>query len=385
MKFLPAPLRERQPHSPSASIPSASADAAGTPTASALTRMYRYTTISIVVIVLFFSLIAMAEVENPLLQVAMVVATVPAAALSFFWDRRAPAWLTITAVGSASLVWWATLVLQNWPTTVILLCAVMSIVLTQTSHTRWMLWLGGFGFVVAPVGVAFLVAPDGFWLPYLYAAVLAYFIAAVVFVLNRYAWNLYLELDDARRLSAELAVTKERFRFASDLHDIQGHSLHVLKLKTQLVDKLIDRDPAAARAHLAEAQQLINETLANTRSLAFGERHVAVASELANASELFSAAGIRWTVTGEFPSDPNEELFGLVVREATTNILRHAQPSTVEVTLGERHVRISNDGSPASPRPLSGLARLGDRFASAGGTLRTSTTNGVFVTDAELT
>ena len=333
---------------------------------------------------LFFSLIAMAEVEHPLLQVAMVVAAFPAAALSFFWDRRAPVWLTIVAIVCASFGWWATLFLENWPTSVILLCAVLAIVLTQMPRTPWFLWLAGLGYVVAPVGVAALVVPTVFWQSYLYAAVLAYVISAAVFVLNRYAWNLYLELDDARQVSAELAVAKERFRFASDLHDIQGHSLHVLKLKTQLVDKLIDRDPAAAHAHLAEAQQLITETLANTRSLAFGERHVAVASELANASELFSAAGIRWTVTGAFPPDPHEELFGLVVRKATTNILRHAQPSTVEVTLGERRVRISNDGSPASPRPLSGLARLGERFASAGGTLRTSTTNGVFVTDAEL-
>jgi two-component system sensor histidine kinase DesK len=158
----------------------------------------------------------------------------------------------------------------------------------------------------------------------------------------------------------------------------------VLKLKTQLVDKLIDRDPVAAHTHLAEAQQLINETLANTRSLAFGERHVAVASELANASELLSAAGISYTVTGEFPSDPQEELFGLVVREATTNILRHAQPTAVTINLGERRVRISNNGSPASPRPLSGLARLAERFERVGGTLRTSTTNDVFVTEAEI-
>ena len=405
MKFLPARAPERRPSAASASAGvagtgsastglastgaagtgAASTGAAGTAVASALTRMYRYTTISVVFIVVFFAFIAMAEVEHPAIQIAVVVSALPAGALAFFWDRRAPAWITILAVASTTLVWWATLLLQNWPTTVILLSAVLSLVLTQTPRTRRVLWLAALVYVLVPIGVAALVDPERYWLSYLYAAALSFGVSGVVFVLNRYAWNLYLELDEARRVSAELAVTKERFRFASDLHDIQGHSLHVLKLKTQLVDKLIDRDPAAAHAHLAEAQQLINETLANTRSLAFGERHVAVASELANASELFAAAGIRWTVTGEFPSDPNEELFGLVVREATTNILRHAQPSTVEVTLGARRVRISNDGSPASPRPLSGLARLGERFASAGGTLRTSTTNGVFVTDAELT
>ncbi|WP_420810067.1 sensor histidine kinase [Glaciihabitans arcticus] len=155
-----------------------------------------------------------------------------------------------------------------------------------------------------------------------------------------------------------------------------------MKLKTQLADRLIDRDPAAAREHLREAQQLIAETVANTRSLAFGERHVALASELANAEQLFTAAGIAYTVQGELPRGAHDELFGLVVREATTNILRHAQATAVSVNLGADSVRVVNDGSPASSRSLSGLARLGERFEAAGGTLRTSSANGSFTTTA---
>jgi two-component system sensor histidine kinase DesK len=370
--------------SSSAATPASAARQPRGEMASALKQMYRYTTFSIVFIVLFFAFIAMSEVETPWLQVGIVAAALPAAALGFFWERRAPLWLAIVAIACATLVWWATLLLQNWPTTVILISAVLGLVFTQTRRTRWLWWFGGLAYVLAPVGVAALVSPSAGWLSYVYASALGLVASGVVFLLNRYAWNLYLQLDDARRVSAELAVAKERFRFAADLHDIQGHSLHVLKLKTQLVDKLIDRDPAAAHAHLAEAQQLINETLANTRDLAFGDRRVGVASELANASELFSAAGIGWTVTGEFSADHHEELFGLVVREATTNILRHAQPTAVEVILGERHVRVSNNGSPASTRPLSGLARLGERFAGVGGTLRTSTSDGTFVTEATI-
>jgi two-component system sensor histidine kinase DesK len=352
--------------------------------ARALSHMHRYTTISMVSIVLFYTLIAMSQANHPALQLAMVLSAVPVAGLGFFWDRRGPGWLTALALASASLVWWATLLLESWPTSVLLVCVVVALVLTQTSRTRWLSWVIGYLYVLAPVGVAALVSPTTNWLSFVFASTLAYVISLGVFALNRYGWNLYLEIDDARRVGAELAVAQERFRFAADLHDIQGHTLHVLKLKTQLVDKLIDRDPVAAHIHLAEAQQLINETLANTRSLAFGERRVAVASELANASELFSAASIDYTVTGEFPPDPNEELFGLLVREATTNILRHAQSTAVTVDLGERRVCISNNGSPASPRPLSGLARLAERFERAGGILRTSIVDGVFVTEAEL-
>ena len=78
------------------------------------------------------------------------------------------------------------------------------------------------------------------------------------------------------------------------------------------------------------------------------------------------------------------ELFGLVVRETTTNILRHAQPTEVRVELAPGRLRIENDGSPASGRPLSGLARLAERFEAEGGALRTTRDGDRFVTEAEL-
>ena len=204
-----------------------------------------------------------------------------------------------------------------------------------------------------------------------------------LFALNRYGFNLYLEIDDARRVAAELAVVQERYRFAADLHDIQGHTLHVIRLKTQLADKLLDRDPVAAHAQLQEAQELIAQTLAETRSLAFGDRHIAFASELANAEALLVAAGIDWTVSGSLPRGAHDELFGLVMREATTNVLRHAQATTVAVTLEPGRISIVNDGSARTGRTLSGLARLAERFEAVGGTLRTTTADGTFTTTAE--
>jgi len=220
-------------------------------------------------------------------------------------------------------------------------------------------------------------------LPYLTAAVAGWLGTLLAFGLNRYGFNLYLEIDAARRVSAELAVAEERYRFAADLHDIQGHTLHVIRLKTQLADKLLDRDPVSAHAQLQEAQELIAQTLAETRSLAFGDRHIAFASELANAEALLVAAGIDWTVSGSLPRGAHDELFGLVMREATTNILRHAQATTVAVTLEPGRISIVNDGSARTGRTLSGLARLAERFEAVGGTLRTTTLDGTFTTTAE--
>jgi two-component system sensor histidine kinase DesK len=208
-------------------------------------------------------------------------------------------------------------------------------------------------------------------------------IAVAVVRGNSCAFGLYLEIDHARRDTAELAVMRERYRFAADLHDIQGQALHVSRLKLQLADKLLDRDPELARTHVREAEQLIAETIAETRGLAYGERSVTLAGELANSQSLVLAAGIELEVRGKAPmGHPLDELFALVVRETTTNLLRHAHADHVVVDLGPDSVRIVNDGVTEKTQALSGLARLGGRFAAVGGTLETRRDGATFTTTA---
>jgi two-component system sensor histidine kinase DesK len=176
---------------------------------------------------------------------------------------------------------------------------------------------------------------------------------------------------------------RERYRFSVDLHDIQGQALHVGRLQLQLADKTLDRDPAAARRHLREAEQLIVQTIAETRRLAYGERTLTLAGELANSAELIRAAGIELEVTGAPPvGHPADDLFGHVVREATTNLLRHAQAERVTIVLGLEFVQVVNDGAAEPMRGLSGLGRLGERFAAVGGTVTTRHENGRFLVEA---
>jgi two-component system sensor histidine kinase DesK len=87
-------------------------------------------------------------------------------------------------------------------------------------------------------------------------------------------------------------------------------------------------------------------------------------------------------VTGTPVPGANDELFGLVMREATTNILRHSQATQVNVVVEPRRLLVTNDGSAPSTRPLSGLARLAERCEAAGGMLRTSVSDGLFTTEA---
>lgn len=349
-----------------------------------MSRMRRYTTISLCVVVLTLVGTSALQMESPFEQVFVVVVGAAVTAQTVFWERRPPLWLALVAVGSSAALWSVGVAGRNIPLTALLFAIAVAL---QVSHLRThRLWwsMTGLAAVLAPVGVAALLAPEQNWLPWLLAGTISYVAAAGFFLLNDYGWGLYLEIDTARQVGAQLAVAQERYRFAADLHDIQGHTLHVIRLKTQLAKKLIDRDPDAAKAQLGEAEELIVETLANTRSLAFGERQVALASELANAEELLVAAGIGWTVNGSPTPGPHDELLGLVMRESTTNMLRHAQPTTVTVTLGPGRLVVTNDGSPATSRPPSGLATLGERFAAVGGSLRTSVTDGVFTTEARL-
>lgn len=350
----------------------------------ALARMRRYTTISLSFALGAFVILIVISAPTVPLQIITAIVGAMVIALSVFWERRAPTWLQVAGVISSGGLWCYQLAIMGSPLLVLLYTLAIAV---HLSHARRHLWLwaaAGLGFVLGPIAAAVMVSPTSNWAPWLVVALASYVASLGFFLLNRYAWGLYLEIDSLRRGSAELAVAQERYRFATDLHDIQGHTLHVIRLKTRLATRLLERDPAAAREHLEEADQLIGETLANTRSLAFGDRHVALASELANAGELLQAAGITWTVTGTSTAGEHDELLGLVMRETTTNVLRHSQATEVSVELAPQRLVIRNDGSPANMRPLSGLARLAERFEVAGGTLRTSLSQGQFTTEASI-
>nr|WP_323747417.1 histidine kinase [Catenulispora rubra] len=197
-------------------------------------------------------------------------------------------------------------------------------------------------------------------------------------------YDLIAELEQSREREAELAVVRERMRFASDLHDIQGHTLHVVKLKIALAEKLLDSDPERVREELLEMHTLVGDTIAQTKELAYAQRRLNLSSELENAKNLFEAAGIHVRVEREAEVDTRaSELLGQVLRETTTNILRHAQASRVQITLARSSIAIANDGAPDTPLPeLGGLSILGQRLADNGGELTVEQKDGRFLTAA---
>ncbi|WP_229053153.1 sensor histidine kinase [Aeromicrobium sp. Leaf350] len=201
---------------------------------------------------------------------------------------------------------------------------------------------------------------------------------------NQRFYDVVADLEWALDREAELAVARERVRFASDLHDIQGHTLHVVKLKIALAQRLLHTDPAQVEQELRETYELVGDTITQTKELAHAQRRLNLTAELENAKNLFEAAGIRVRVERAEDADPRvSELLAQVLRETTTNVLRHARADLVQITLSAEGIAIVNDGTDLTSVPeLSGLGTLQHRVADAGGELRVDVEHGRFSTVA---
>ncbi|USQ80865.1 sensor histidine kinase [Ornithinimicrobium faecis] len=201
---------------------------------------------------------------------------------------------------------------------------------------------------------------------------------------NKGFYDVVADLEEAREREAELAVVRERMRFASDLHDIQGHTLHVVKLKLALAQKLVHSDPDRLEQELRESYTLVGDTIAQTKELAYGRRKLNIAAELENARNLLEATGIRVSIDRlDVESAGANDLLGQVLRETTTNILRHSQATVVRIALAAHSITIVNDGSADDTLPeLRGLATLKRRVAAESGELTVALDDGWFRTSA---
>ncbi|MEN3306870.1 MAG: two-component system, NarL family, sensor histidine kinase DesK [Micromonosporaceae bacterium] len=182
------------------------------------------------------------------------------------------------------------------------------------------------------------------------------------------------ELTAARSEVARLAAENERTRIARDLHDLLGHSLTTITVKAGLARRLAERgQPDRALAEIGEVERLSRRTLADVRAAVSGQRDIRLASELATAREVLRAAGIAADLPASVDIvDPAlSELFGWIVREGVTNVVRHSRASRCGIVLGPGSMEIVDDGRGGSPAggPGTGLTGLRERVAAAGGTV----------------
>lgn len=197
-------------------------------------------------------------------------------------------------------------------------------------------------------------------------------IAAIVGLftgVTRYVIDASISHEETER---NLLVVRERERVARDVHDILGHTLTVVSMKAELAERLIDVDPERAAAEVRDIQSLSREAIAELRATVGTLRARRLEDELSAAREVLADAGVVATITGEVEQvEPRfRVLFAWVVREAVTNVVRHAGARRCVIQVGPREVHVTDDGCGLGRAPLgNGLRGLQERVTEAGGTV----------------
>jgi two-component system sensor histidine kinase DesK len=172
-----------------------------------------------------------------------------------------------------------------------------------------------------------------------------------------------------------LAKVAERERIARDLHDVLGHTLSVIILKSELAGKLVDRDPQRAGNEIREVEQISRQALSEVRDAIRGYRSQGLAAELAQAKSTLETAGVAVKCETARVALPalQEGVLSMAVREAVTNVVRHAQARTCSLRLEQRNgscrLEIEDDGRGGSPGEGNGLRGMRERVEMLGGTL----------------
>jgi two-component system sensor histidine kinase DesK len=188
------------------------------------------------------------------------------------------------------------------------------------------------------------------------------------------------EKDAALRLSQDevrrLAVLAERERIGRDLHDLLGHTLSLVTLKSELARKLALADPPRAQREMEEVERVSRHALAEVRAAVTGMRRSDLAAELASARLMLEASNITFDAAVpaalDLPTETEASL-ALVLREAVTNIHRHAQATTASVVFSREtecfHMRISDNGRGGLAAHGNGISGMRERVRALGGTL----------------
>lgn len=324
-------------------------------------------------------------------------------------------WVFITPLfgGHYDLTWWL-MTVGSYPL-FLLLFAMTQRVPKRLAH-RYALGMGALGMVLLPwypSGVSYFIYATVMMRPHRigFAAYLAMLLAAnalfsIWALYVGYPWQALLSIvvssvivsivvdvqrrflarDAALKLSQDeirrIAATAERERIGRDLHDLLGHTLSLITLKLELSRKLLDRDLQAARREIGETESVARKALAEVRSAVTGIRATDLAAELAAARLMLESSCVHLEC-GELPSDlPRraECALALILREAATNIARHAAASRARVELRREgdllHLSVIDNGRGGVSAEGNGLRGMRERVQALGGALNIDSEKG---------
>jgi two-component system sensor histidine kinase DesK len=280
----------------------------------------------------------------------------PAAEPSEVWKRRATVAFLVLLVISLNLA-----LGSEWRVLFFHLNIVAGIMLLTRDAYVAIACLAAVAFVLGVfMGMAWLVLPTaalGLW--------------ATAFVRQL---TTVTELRLAREELAKMAVNEERLRFARDLHDLLGHSLSLITLKSELAGRLLPEEPEKAETEVHDIEEVARQALREVREAVAGYRSPTLDEELAGAAEMLAAADIDFELENEAGLLPREidGVLAWTVREGTTNVIRHSEAQNCHISLaredGMVQATITDDGRGDSDQeaPGSGLSGLAERVATFG-------------------
>ena len=286
---------------------------------------------------------------------------------------RSPGWLKFGILVTEVLVTFLPLLAvgASWPGMAGFLAA--SVLLVVPGRTAWSL----VGAIMAGLFAAALTVGLGVGTAaYLTIASLA--VGLTLLGVSRLG-SMVRHADSRQTEVAQLAVVRERMRFARDLHDLLGASLSAITLRAELTKRLMRSDPATASTELGNVVDIARQAAAEVRQMADGYRNISLAREVAAAASLLASAGVAAQVEmncGILP-DKIDRVLAMTLRELITNVLRHSSARNCWIALGQDDgyvtLSVANDGvarSAVAHRERGGLENLAARLDTVGGTLR---------------
>jgi two-component system sensor histidine kinase DesK len=194
------------------------------------------------------------------------------------------------------------------------------------------------------------------------------------------------KLGLANQEITHLVKVAERERIARDLHDVLGHTLSVVVLKSELAGRLFERDPQRARTEIEEVEQIARKALSEVREAIRGYRAEGLAAEIDRAHKTLEAAGVKLQCGAKPPAmrATEETVLSLIVREAVTNIVRHAQASHCRLEFAKDEkgtsLTVEDDGRGGIRQEGNGLRGMRERAESLGGWLKIDSAQGTRLT-----
>ncbi|MDN6258445.1 MAG: histidine kinase [Corynebacterium sp.] len=295
---------------------------------------------------------------------------------------RRPTGRLVAATGAATAVVWTLGVLLyvagSSTTAVTGLCLVfIAIIVAPTAVLPWLPWRWTLTLVLS-AATSVLMWDELEWLPLFFGTFLMTTVVA-----SAWTVNIAKQLDRARLTDAALQVSEERLRFSQELHDTLGQRLAAMSLKAELARALVARGDERADGELAQLQELARTSVTEMHEVVDGYRAVNLSTEVDGARQLLHSAGVHLDVDGDPTtlSEPMRELAAWLVREGTTNVVRHSSATRVRLdfTPGSAEaVTMSNDGVTRGIERLSGLAGIRRRAEPIGAELVAERDGNVF-------